>query len=85
MKRYRIIKREINELFPENDYKHWVNHKVTLYVAQKRFLGFLWWYNFNNIDGVVTGEYNTIEEARQAIERDRMGCKWNEEVVEEIE
>lgn len=42
--------------------------------VQKRFLGFLWWHNFNNIDGITTGIYDTLEEAEEAIKIDRFIC-----------
>ena len=33
---------------------------------------FFWlWYNFNNIDGCTTGFYDTLTEAKEAIDRDR--------------
>jgi hypothetical protein len=35
------------------------------YILQKRFLGFLWWYNPDNIDGCITGVYGTLEEAKE--------------------
>lgn len=57
MKKYRILKHEC-----------FGGRKV--YEAQKRFLGFLWWCNFNNIDAWETGIYNTLDEAERAIEQD---------------
>ena len=36
------------------------------YVLQKRLLGFLWWYNPDNIDGTTTGIYATRSEAEWA-------------------
>ena len=44
------------------------------YEVQKRFLGCLWWYNFNNIDGITTGIYDTLEEAEETIRIDRFNC-----------
>lgn len=44
------------------------------YEVQKRFLGFLWWYNFNNIDAYIDGIYDTKEEAEKAIEHERFEC-----------
>ena len=38
----------------------------TWYVLQKRFLGFLWWYNPDNVDGAQTGVYDTKDEATKA-------------------
>lgn len=40
-----------------------------VYEVQKRFLGFLWWFNFNNIDAWETGVYDTLEEAETEIAR----------------
>ena len=57
MKRYRIVK---HILFGKEEYE-----------VQKRFLGFLWWYNFNNIDGNTTGIYDSFKEAELAIRRKR--------------
>ena len=36
------------------------------FCLQKRLLGFLWWYNPDNIDGMTTGIYDTLEEANSA-------------------
>lgn len=41
------------------------------YRAEKRFLGFLFWYNFLNIDGETTGHFKTYQEAENAIRQDR--------------
>ena len=58
--RYRIVK--------------YINPYYTAFKIQKKsFLGF--WYNFNNIDGILTGYYNTEAEAREAIERHRSDTK----------
>lgn len=51
---YRIIKRE----YPNGQIE---------YEVQKKILGLFWW-NFNNIDAYETGIYNTLEEAKKAIE-----------------
>lgn len=51
MKRYRILKREQTYWQITSDGKSTNPITRTEYIAQKRFLGFLWWYNFNNIDG----------------------------------
>ena len=40
-----------------------------MYVLQKRILGFLWWYNPDNIDAYQDGYYNTEQQARDAYER----------------
>ena len=53
MAKYRIVKRE----YP-NGRKD--------YEVQKKILGLFWW-NFNNIDGIETGIYNTLKEAEMAI------------------
>lgn len=60
MKKYRIIQHNC--------------YSGKCFEVQKRFLGFLWWYNFNNIDGMTTGIYDTFEEAEEAIRRDRFNC-----------
>ena len=54
MAKYRIIKRE----YPNGQIE---------YEVQKKVLGFFWW-DFNNIDAVDTGIYDTLEEAKRAIE-----------------
>lgn len=33
------------------------------FILQKKLLGFLWWYNPFNIDGMTTGVFDTEEEA----------------------
>jgi hypothetical protein len=85
MKRYRILKREQTYWQINSDGKSINPITRTEYIAQKRFLGFLWWYNFNNIDGWTDGCYETLTEAEHAIKNDRDGCKYNEEIVEEYE
>ena len=44
--------------------------RTKLYKVQKRFLGFLWWYNFANDDLYETGIYDTLEQADEKIQRD---------------
>lgn len=61
MAKYRIIERK----YPNGH---------TDYEVQKKILGLFWW-NFNNIDAVVTGFYDTLEEAKMAIEMDRSTTK----------
>jgi hypothetical protein len=39
------------------------------YTLQKRMLGFLWWYNPDNIDGCITGVYDSLEEAKEEYRR----------------
>lgn len=41
------------------------------YKVEKRFLGFLFWYNFLNIDGETTGYFKTYQEAENAIRQYR--------------
>ena len=48
-------------------------HNETRYEAQKRFLGFLWWYNFN--DETSSWNFKTIEEAKKSIDIDRYKTK----------
>ena len=57
MAKYRILKRE----YPNGQIE---------YETQKKILGLFWW-NFNNIDAVETGIYDTLEEAKMAIEMDK--------------
>ena len=85
MKRYRILERE-NTYWQINFEGKSINpYTRTEYIVQKRFLGFLWWYNFENIDGMTTGCYDTLEEAQLAIKRHRQGLHYNEKVIEEYE
>lgn len=85
MKKYRIIKRKRTywEINPNSKNTNPITNIE--YIAQKRFLGFLWWYNFNNIDGWTDGCYETLEEAEHAIKNDREGCKYNEEIMQEYD
>lgn len=57
MAKYRIVKRE----YPNGQIE---------YEVQKKILGLFWW-NFNNIDGSITGVYDTFKDAKMAIEMDR--------------
>ena len=61
MAKYRILKRE----YPNGSID---------YEVQKKILGLFWW-NFNNIDAVETGIYDTLEEAKRAIEIDKGAIK----------
>lgn len=61
MSKYRIIKRE----YPNGEID---------YEVEKKILGLFWW-NFNNIDAFETGVYDTLEEAKIAIEIDRGAIK----------
>lgn len=85
MKKYRIIECEQRYWQINPDGKSINPITRTEYIAQKRFLGFLWWYNFNNIDGMNDGHYETLQEAQIAIKHDIEGCKYNERIVEEYE
>ena len=85
MKKYRIIKREQTYWQINLDGKSINPITRTEYIAQKRFLGFLWWYNFNNIDGLTDGYYETLQEAQVAIKHNMEGCKYNEEIVQEYD
>ena len=82
MKRYRIIKHTAEWTEPA-PYGVNIKHSHTTYEVQKRFLGFLWWYNFSNIDGIVTGRFDTLREAQTAINEYRV--KRSKKVVEEYE
>lgn len=53
MAKYRIVKRE----YP--------NGQIG-YEVQKKILGLFWW-NFENVDGITTGFYDTLGEAKTAI------------------
>lgn len=61
MAKYRIIKRE----YPNGNKD---------YEVQKKILGLFWW-NFNNIDAVETGFYNTLGEAKEAIRINKIATK----------
>jgi hypothetical protein len=36
------------------------------YILQKKLLGFLWWYNPDNQDAVITGVYGNLKQAKDA-------------------
>jgi len=55
-RKYRIVK------------SFYINDKVGFEVQRKTIFG--WWWNFNNIDAYTTGQYNTMKEAEEAIDRD---------------
>lgn len=61
MARYRILKRE------------YLNGQID-YEVQKKILGLFWW-NFNNIDAVETGFYDTFEDAKMAIKMNKGAIK----------
>ena len=46
-------------------------HRDTRHILQKRLLGFLWWYNPDNIVGYTTGVYYTYQDALDAYDRKR--------------
>lgn len=75
MKKYRIIKVTRNKYFFNNEE----------YVVQKRFLGFLWWWNFLNIDAGCTGEFETFEKAEACIKAYAQRPRKKIEVVAEYE
>ena len=81
MKRYRIVKHTTEWTEPTPYGENRCTH--TSYEVQKRFLGFLWWYNFLNIDGMTTGHFDILDEAITAI--NRYNAKTKNEVVEEYE
>jgi len=45
--------------------------ETTDYEVQKKVWYIPFWYNFNNIDGSITGFYNTFEQAKKAIEQNK--------------
>ena len=53
MSKYRIVKRE----YP--------NGQID-YEVQKKILGLFWW-NFENVDAITTGIYDTLDDAEMAI------------------
>jgi len=53
MAKYRIVKRE----YP--------NGQID-YEVQKKILGLFWW-NFENVDAITTGIYDTLDDAEMAI------------------
>lgn len=67
MKKYRIVKHTYERATFVSDKGQVFKTQHTCYEVQKRFLGFLWWYNFNNIDGNNTGIYEQLWEAQDAI------------------
>ncbi len=44
----------------------------TVFITQKRLFGFLWFYNFLNIDGSITGVFDTKEKAVDVINSSRL-------------
>ena len=81
MKRYRIVEHttEWTKPTPYGEDKC-VN---TSYEVQKRFLGFLWWYNPLNIDGMTDGHFDTMHDAQVAINQDM--AKTQKTIVAEYE
>lgn len=49
------------------------------YEAKKRFLGFLWWFNYNDDGFYSDGTFSTLEEAIKDVES--MRAKTKTEVV----
>lgn len=82
MKKYRIIKHTYNDVEFMSSKGKVVQSEHSCYEVQKRFLGFLWWYNFNNIDGITTGIYDQLWEAEEVIES-KMKRNYRKEVVKE--
>ena len=58
MSKYKIIKRT----YANGSYD---------YEVKKRLFGFLWWYNWLNIDATTTGFFKKFDEAYEAIREDR--------------
>jgi hypothetical protein len=44
---------------------------TTIFILQKRLLGFLWWYNPDNFDANITGVYESLHAAEDAY-KDKM-------------
>lgn len=82
MKRYRIVKHTAEWSEP-GEYGVTIQHRPTYYEVQKRFLGFLWWYNFLNIDGMTGGCFDTLREAQAAI--NQATAKTHKNIVKEYE
>ena len=62
MAKYRIVKEEKRERFPQGEYKD-----MCWYIVEKRFLGFLWWYNFFRSE-YSTGQFDTYERAEHKVD-----------------
>ena len=45
--------------------KKFTHYSGDYYILQKRLLGFLWWYNPDNMDAHISGIYQTEEGAMQ--------------------
>ena len=84
MKKYRIVKHTYTkaEFVPSKG--DVVKVECSCYEVQKRFLGFLWWYNFENVDGFITGVYDQLCEAQEVINQ-RIHPTHKKEVVQEYE
>jgi len=82
MKKYRIVK-HTTEWTESGQFGVTIKHNPTVYEVQKRFLGFLWWYNFLNIDGTTTGDFDTLRDAQNAI--NQAMSKTYKTIVEEYE
>jgi len=52
-----------------------VNGFGAYYILQKRLLGFLWWFNPDNIDGSTTGVYSTLSEAKEMYKKKTIPTK----------
>lgn len=65
MKKWRIVETE--------------RYASTTYIIQKRFLGFLWWYNPLNIDAYCDGVFNDYDVVKH--EFDELTSPVNKSVV----
>lgn len=52
------------------------------YEVKKRLFGFLWWYNWLNIDATTTGFFDKFDDAYDAIRADRHSPRKKEVYVE---
>ncbi len=82
MKKYRIVKHTTEWIEPAQ-YGAGIRYNRTSYEVQKRFLGFLWWYNPFDIDGMATGQYDTLLEAQAVV--NRINAKTKDGVIGEYE
>lgn len=62
MSKYKIIKRT----YPNGRYD---------YEVKKRLFGFLWWYNWLNIDATTTGFFEKFDDAYESIREDRKSVR----------
>ena len=71
MKQYRIVMKKTvwQEPIPDEPYS-FIQHSYIGFIPQKRFLGFLWWRSMIDDISNING-YETVEEAREVIMKDR--------------